>query len=58
MNQKKILLIPKSKGLTRQDPDLIPKLFGIILSGFRDLFGIDPGILPGFARDLICRATM
>jgi hypothetical protein len=45
---KKILSIPKSKGLTRQDPDLIPNTLGIPSSGFRDLLGS----IPEASRDL------
>src|SRR5438270_12335583 len=36
-------LIPKSKGLTRRDPDLIPTPFGIAAAFSRDPFGICPG---------------
>lgn len=51
LKSKYFSVIPKSKGLTRCDPDLIPNRVGIKSDGFRDLFGIDPGILSGSIRD-------
>jgi hypothetical protein len=53
VNRKIFFLIPKSKGLTRQDPDLIPKVFGITSTFFRDHLGINPETSSGFARDRV-----
>jgi len=51
MKQKIFFLIPTSKGLTRQDPDLIPNLVGIGSKQRRDLVGINPDPIPTQSRD-------
>jgi hypothetical protein len=52
MKQNLFFWVPTSKGLTRQDPDLIPKLVGISSMCFRDLFRINPEYASGFPRDI------
>jgi hypothetical protein len=53
VNQNIFFVIPKFKGLTRQDPDLIPTMLGIGPRFFRDLFGINPETSSGYPRDLV-----
>jgi hypothetical protein len=49
---EKYLFDPKSKGLSRRDPDLIPNFGGINLDSFGILRGIDPGSSRDFRRYL------